>query len=78
MIRTILKSDNNNLNIELPDDMVGKVIEVIIFSLDEVEYIENGDLEKAERLAAIEKALEKYRINTSGFKFDRDEANDYG
>ncbi|MBD1394769.1 hypothetical protein [Mucilaginibacter glaciei] len=41
MIRTILKSDQNNLTISLPDDLVGKLIEVIAF---EIEDVKNGDL----------------------------------
>ena len=35
MIRTILKSDKNNLTITLPDDLVGKLIEVIAFEIKE-------------------------------------------
>jgi len=35
MMRTILKSDQKNLTITLPDNLVGKQIEVIIFEIDE-------------------------------------------
>lgn len=35
MIRTILRSDQNNLTVTLPDDMVGKLIEVIAFEIKE-------------------------------------------
>ena len=35
MVRTILKSNQNNLTIELPDDLVGKLIEVIAFEIKE-------------------------------------------
>jgi hypothetical protein len=78
MIRTILKSDKNSLTLELPNDMVGKLIEVIAFEVDKAEtpiYIEA--VEKSEKIAAIDKVLSKYRVNLSGFKFNRDEANDY-
>lgn len=35
MVRTILKSDQKNLTIQLPDDLVGKLIEVIAFEINE-------------------------------------------
>ncbi|MEO8884978.1 MAG: hypothetical protein ABI367_02875 [Mucilaginibacter sp.] len=78
MIRTILKSDNNQLTLQLPNDMVGKMIEVIAFEIDQITPSKNtNDLEKAEKIAAIDKALSKHRVDLSNFKFDRDEANDY-
>lgn len=35
MIRTILKSNQNSLTLTLPDDLVGKLIEVIAFEVKE-------------------------------------------
>jgi hypothetical protein len=35
MIRTILKSNQNSLTLTLPDDLVGKLIEVIAFEIKE-------------------------------------------
>jgi len=35
MVRTILKSDKNDLTIVLPDNLVGKLIEVIAFEIKE-------------------------------------------
>ncbi len=35
MIRTILKPDNQNISIRLPQDFVGKQVEVIAFTVDE-------------------------------------------
>lgn len=35
MVRTIVKSDNNSLTIKLPDNLVGKLIEVIAFEIKE-------------------------------------------
>ena len=37
MIRTILKSNQNNLTITLPDNLVGKLIEVIAFEIKETD-----------------------------------------
>lgn len=41
MIRTILKSDQNNLTITLPDNLVGKLIEIIAFEIKEEKDIAN-------------------------------------
>jgi hypothetical protein len=38
MIRTILKSNQNNLTLTLPDNLVGKLIEVIAFEIKEDEH----------------------------------------
>jgi hypothetical protein len=35
MVRTILKSNQNNLTITLPDNLVGKLIEIIAFEIKE-------------------------------------------
>ena len=35
MIRTILKTSQNNLTLTLPDNLVGKLIEVIAFEIQE-------------------------------------------
>lgn len=35
MIRTILKSNKNNFTLTIPDEMVGKLIEVIAFEINE-------------------------------------------
>ena len=35
MVRAILKSEKSDLTIKLPEDMVGKLIEVIAFEVEE-------------------------------------------
>jgi hypothetical protein len=67
MIRTVITADNNILNLPLPDYFVGKQVEVIAFTLDE-------PVEQTKRPAAkdVFKAL---KLDTRGYKFDRDEAN---
>jgi hypothetical protein len=35
MVRTILKSEKSDLTIKLPDELVGKLIEVIAFEVEE-------------------------------------------
>jgi hypothetical protein len=46
MIRTILKSNKNNLIIQLPDNLVGKLIEVIAFEIKEENVIAPTKTEK--------------------------------
>jgi hypothetical protein len=78
MIRTILKPNKNSLTLQLPDDLVGKVIEVIAFEIDQISPPKRlQDIEKSKKIETIDKALSKHRVDLSGFKFDRDEANDY-
>lgn len=77
MVRTIIKSDNKELRLQLPDDLVGKMIEVIAFSIEETKTAVKDSISKAKRIEAIDQALNKHRVDLSDFKFDRDEANDY-
>ena len=77
MIRTILKSNKNNLTLELPDDLVGKMIEVIAFSIEDTKVIENDDMLKETRVAILKDKLKNFTFNSGGYKFNRDEANDY-
>lgn len=77
MIRTIIKPTKNNLTIRLPDNLVGKMVEVLAFELETPKDDETKIADNDKRIKALEKGLDKYRMDLSGFKFDRDEANDY-
>lgn len=79
MIRTIVKPTKNSLTLQLPDDLVGKTVEVIAFEIEPDISLSSGkkNLDKEKRMQEIEKGLSNYRIDLSGFKFNRDEANDY-
>ena len=79
MIRTIVKPSKNSLTLQLPDDLVGKTVEVIAFEIDQDVSTspDKKQLDKGKRMQQIEKGLSNYRIDLSGFKFNRDEANDY-
>ncbi|AYL93886.1 hypothetical protein [Mucilaginibacter celer] len=76
MIRIIMTPDKNCLTIKLPDSLVGKTIEVIAFEIDQIEETIIAD-QKKKRIEDINKALNKHRVDLTGFKFDRDEANNY-
>jgi len=77
MVRTILKSENNKLTLQLPDDLVGKMIEVITFSIEDTKRTSNDSISKSKRIDAINNVLNKHRVDLSDYKFDRNEANDY-
>lgn len=46
MIRTILKANKNDLTITLPDNLVGKLIEVIAFEIKEEKSAEKQKKQK--------------------------------
>jgi len=58
----------------IPAEMVGKTVEVIAFEINEGSSIPT----KAQRLLEIEELTKSSLVDLSGFKFDRDRANDYG
>ncbi len=70
MIRQIVVPEGNTYLLELPDEYVGKQVEVIAFTLEE---------NNASAKSAADDALQFYdsiRIDLSDYKFDRDEANE--
>jgi len=68
MIRKIITLSQNNLTISLPDDFLGKQIEVIAFIVeDQVDGPQSFDGKKT---------FSTFQIDTQGFKFNREEANE--
>ena len=67
MIRTVITANKNMLNLPLPDDFIGKKVEVIAFTLDEPL--------KQTKKAAAKDVFKALSLDTKGYKFDRDEAN---
>jgi hypothetical protein len=72
LIREIIYPTENNYTLRLPDEMIGKQVEVIAFEIEKTPQKIASD--KMERLS---KSLDKLKIDLSNFKFNRDEANDY-
>jgi hypothetical protein len=68
MIRTIVTADRNNLMLTLPDDFLGKQIEVIAFVIEEA-------VQKAEKKVSftVLEVSDELKIN---YRFNRDEANE--
>ena len=68
MIRKILKVESDTISISVPKNYIGKVMEIIAFSADE-ELTGEVPSKKTVTFNAIS-------IDTIGFKFNRDDANE--
>ena len=63
MIRKVITAESNTIELKLPEAYVGRQIEIIIFSLDEVQEYSP-------------KTFTTIQIDTKDFKFDREELNE--
>lgn len=72
LIREIIVPTDNTYLLKLPDEMIGKQVEVIAFEIEAKPVI---DME--ERRKRLHKSLADLKVDLSDFKFDRDEANNY-
>ncbi len=68
MIRKILKVNSETVSISVPKNYIGKILVISAFAKDEEHDKETG----GQRMATFN-ALS---LDTRGFKFDRDEANE--
>jgi len=68
MIRTVFTADKNNITLPLPDYYLGKQVEVIMFSIDE----SKNEVQAKKK----EVSFDALKLDTIGFKFNRDEANE--
>ena len=73
MLREIIKPQKASFTMRLPEEMVGKTVEVIAFEIDEAKPMST----KTQRLEKIEELTKSSMVDLSGFKFDGDSANDY-
>ena len=76
MLRQIVVPTDNNFTIHLPDEMIGKTVEVIAFEIKEASTPLNYP-EANTNIDKLNDALEGYTINSNGYKFDRQDANEY-
>jgi len=74
MYRQIFTVDQDNINIPIPREWKGLDIEVLAFPVSNQQAINEADLERRKRLDEV---LDKYLVDLSDFKFNRDEANIY-
>jgi hypothetical protein len=73
MLREIIKPKKASFTMRLPEEMVGKTVEVIAFEINDEKAIPD----KTQRLLKIEELTKSTLVDLSGFKFDRDQANNY-
>jgi hypothetical protein len=66
MIRAIFIPNNDNIVFPIPKDYIGKELEIIVFPTDEI--LPKSSFSKEVTFNAIS-------IDTSKYKFDREEAN---
>lgn len=75
MIREFIKPVDNTYVLNLPDEMVGKTVEVIVFEIDNNEKLV-GEVISIQNITDIK---EKYTglpaISHDNYKFNREEAN---
>ena len=76
MIREILKSDKNRITLNLPDDLVGRLIEVIAFPVEENPGFSDKAPSDSDKISFNAK-IRAFAFNSGGYKFNRDDANDY-
>ncbi|HEY9122830.1 MAG TPA: hypothetical protein PK252_14735 [Bacteroidales bacterium] len=67
MIRTVITADKNTLILPLPDNYIGRQLEIIAFAIDEPV--------KQTKRASAKDVFKALKFDTRGFKFNRDEAN---
>jgi len=68
MIRTVIIPDSSTISISVPDDYIGKVLEVIAFTKEEGLY-KGAHTQKKTSFTIL-------HTNLKDFKFNRDEANE--
>jgi hypothetical protein len=78
MYRQVFTSASGDISISIPPSWYGQEIEVIAFPLIDTWQVSENDL-IAERRRKREENSRKYSVSFKeiGFKFDRDEANNY-
>lgn len=68
MVRTIITADTSNYTLSLPDNFLGKQVEVLAFVVEETTK-EVADTHHRKTFSAVD-------LDTEGFKFKREEANE--
>lgn len=74
-IRKIIVPTSTTFTLTLPKGMIGKEIEVVASEVKAPCVL--TELEKQQKIEAIEAIFKDHRVDLSNFKFDRDEANNY-
>lgn len=78
LIREIIVPTGNSYTITLPDEMIGKRVEVIAFELSK-DALGNDEttIDQNQIVNDIREIFKGNLLDMSNFKFNRDEANNY-
>ena len=77
MIRELIKPDKNTYLLTLPDEMVGKTVEVIAFEIEDNNRLVD-EIKASQNIQDIKNKYSRYPvISHDNYQFNRDEANDY-
>lgn len=76
MVREIITPTNSVFTMRLPDEMMGKTVEVIAFEI-EVPDSSKRITPKEQKLKWIDELTAPTLIDLSKFKFNREDANNY-
>ena len=71
MYRAIITPKQTKLTIDLPEEMVGKAVEVLAFEIEK-----SPPPRKKPSAEEINSFYDKCQIDMTGFKFNREEANE--
>ena len=77
MVREIITPVEPMFTLRLPDEMIGKTVEIIAFEIGGAN-LPVGQSTKEQRLKRIQELTKNSLIDLSNFKFNRNEANNYG
>ena len=72
MFRQIVIPTDNTLTLQIPNEWIGKKVEIIAKSIDKTP---TSSLETERK--DVQKMFNNCRVSLSNFVFNRDEANDY-
>ncbi len=67
MVRTLITPEDQDILIRVPEDYIGKQVEVIAFALEE-----NSNVAQVKK----QSSFNAVKLNTIGYKFNREEANE--
>ncbi|PSL28748.1 hypothetical protein [Dyadobacter jiangsuensis] len=76
LVKKVIVPTSTTFTLTLPKEMIGKEIEVVASEVKAPRIL--SELEKQQRMEAIEAIFKDSRVDLRNFKFDRDEANNYG
>lgn len=78
LIREIIVPTGNSYTLTLPDEMIGKRVEVIAFELDKkVLGKDETTIDQNQAVSDIREIFKGNLLDMSDFTFNRDEANNY-